>query len=179
MAGLQVRFLECGIYKYTNTHEKLLVAVEYAVILQLLIASHTILSWPVPCRFVFWRQVAQQHVQSVVCSSPSGTDPRLASQLHQLAWSSLLQRPKAAKPQHQGKQLVMPAGPSATNMIVDRPACLQAKLRQYVQAHVHWRAQLASAAPLTPADKWISLEHEEQVSLSISSHMLDGLLQPA
>jgi hypothetical protein len=120
---------------------------------------------------MFWRRVVgrQQvdtHKQPWHCSvDNSSSSSRLAAQLHELAWGSLLQQQPAAMPRALWDQAGMSnsATPAAAAVAAPRSHLLQVKLQQYMQAHVQWRQQQLGAEPLLPAEKWPTLEHEEKV----------------
>lgn len=130
----------------------------------------------VACRFVFWRQmVGRQQQQSLRhgCTDNSSSSNKVAAQLHELARSSLLQQqPKlqrhAVGDAKTASKLPVPAG-AALAAATGSPHSvrLQAKLQQYMQAHVQWRQQQLCAEPLLPAEKWPTLEHEEQVGVVV------------
>jgi hypothetical protein len=126
------------------------------------------------CRFAFWqkvvgRQQEEARQQPWHCSvDNSSSSSRVAAQLHQLAWGSLLQQQPAAKSRAKSGALRDEASMGSSSMpaaaaAAPRSSRLQVKLQQYMQAHVQWRQQQQAAEPLLPADKWPTLEHEEQV----------------
>lgn len=128
-------------------------------------------------RVAFWRQVTSHQAQPGGCDGlaavqqqtlqpanpwgPSASLPgsgTLAHQLHQLAWTSILlareHHQQQEQEQHPVRELVVGAAPMDA---------LRAKLHTYLAAHMRWRQQQAAAPPLAPAEKWVTLEHEEQV----------------
>jgi hypothetical protein len=114
------------------------------------------------------RQQRQSPWHGCTDSSSSSSSNRVAAQLHELAWSSLLQqqpgvhRRAVCDAATASSKLAAPAGAAAAAGS-QRSVRLQVKLQQYMQAHVLWRQQQLCAEPLLPAEKWPTLEHEEQV----------------
>jgi hypothetical protein len=142
------------------------------------------------CRVAFWRQVTSHQGQAGGCDSlaavqqqqtlqpaapwgPAASLPgsgTLAHQLHQLAWTSILlaggsrqhhQQQEQEQEQHPVRELGVGAAPMDA---------LRAKLHTYLAAHMRWRQQQAAAPPLAPAEKWVTLEHEEQVGAGRWGH---------
>lgn len=130
------------------------------------------------CRVAFWRQVtvqpdtalAGQYACGFQQQHGFGSSSPLSDQLHQLAWSSILitskrhrvleQEEQQLRWQHQQQHAgCEEAGPLAE---------LKQKLRAYLAAHMQWRWQQRHAPPLAPAEKWVTLEHAEQVGLHAS-----------
>lgn len=137
------------------------------------------------CRVAFWRQVTVKPPQQAgVCTgehqqqdsfqqryglgSIAGRAP-LSDQLHQLAWSSILitsstkrlrQQEQEQYWRQQQQQQQQAAGNEGNGPLAE----LKQKLHTYLAAHMQWRQQQQYAAPLAPAEKWVTLQHEEQVN---------------
>lgn len=87
----------------------------------------------------------------------------VAQQLHQLAWCSLLmstssQQPHGNEQHHHHQQQSSAQDAGAVDPV------LRQQLRVYMTARAQWRQRQQSAVPLAPAEKWMTLQHEEQVS---------------
>jgi hypothetical protein len=106
----------------------------------------------------------QQQQHSFGSSSP------LSDQLHQLAWLSILITSKQQRAQEQQQQQQQwhnqqqHGGDEESGPLAE----LKQKLRAYLTAHMQWRRQQQYAPPLAPAEKWVTLEHAEQVGLHAS-----------
>jgi hypothetical protein len=130
------------------------------------------------------RQQRQQPWQGFMGSCSSGNTNRAAAQLHELAWSSLLQQQQPKLQSRAASNAAAgecnPVVPAAVPVAAGSPRSvrLQAKLQQYMQAHVQWRQQQMFAEPLLPAEKWPTLEHEEQVRLCVLLLLLARCLMP-
>jgi hypothetical protein len=109
----------------------------------------------------------QQQLQLQGFANMSSSSP-VSDQLHQLAWSSILisgstkrqrqqeqQLLQQRQQQHKLQQSGIAAGPMAE---------LKQRLHTYLEAHMQWRRRQQHAPTLQPAEKWVTLEHEEQVS---------------
>ena len=133
--------------------------------------------WPrmCTCRVAFWRQVqlaqqqpavveqAQLQPQQTQAAGVQGCNSSaLAYQMHQLAWSSILVTSSSQQRQHQ-QQLQQPV--CCIGQAEGPLAAVKQQLRTYLAAHMQWRQQQQAAPPLAPAEKWVTLEHEEQVSV--------------
>lgn len=129
------------------------------------------------CRVAFWQQVASQQrpAQAVEQLSSwqqsqlgslgyNGDSTVLSRQLHQLAWSSILLASSARAQQHQQQQEQQTQRfPGLGGQVGGPGAALRQKLHTYLAAHMQWRQQQQYAPPQAPAEKWVTLEHEEQV----------------
>lgn len=88
----------------------------------------------------------------------------LSHQLHQLAWSSLLISSSRSPQDQQQQQREKQAAHQVKGVEGGASAALREKLHTYLSARMQWRQQQRLAPPLAPAEKWVTLEHEEQVS---------------
>jgi hypothetical protein len=135
------------------------------------------MSFSTSCRVAFWQQVTAQqqpqaaeqlsHWQRLQLGSLGGLgskgDSTLSRQLHQLAWSSILLASSTRAEQHQQQEQPKHCPGLAGQGASGPGAALRQKLHTYLAAHMQWRQQQQYAPPLAPAEKWVTLEHEEQV----------------